>query len=104
MNNYIPYISGFTDFCKYHSNGEPIYFVRGRLYAGFDMLVRVDCKYNFTLPTSRREVERAIVENLYMFDVEETQDFYFPNTNMFSKSNEIRNIKGYVLKLKKKYN
>ena len=98
-----PNISGFADFCSYHANGEPIYFVNGRLYAGFDMLIMIECRYNFLFPESRRETERAIKENIYMFDIEETNSFYYPNDNMFSGDNSIREIKGQVLTLKEKY-
>lgn len=103
MKKYIPNISGFVDFCEYHANGEPIYFVNGRLYAGFDMLIRIDYKYNFLFEDSKRNIEKEITENMYMFDIEETYDFYYPNTNMFSMSNAENNIKGYILRLKKKY-
>lgn len=103
MSKYIPNISGFVDFCEYHANGEPIYISGGNLYADFDMLKRLDCKYNFVFANSRQEIEKAIADNMYMFDVEETQQFYYPNSNMFSMSNAERNIKGFVLRLKKKY-
>ena len=103
MKKYIPNISGFVDFCEYHANGEPIYFVNGQLYAGFDMLIRIDYKYNFLFEDSKRNIEKAITENMYMFNIEETHDFYYPNDNMFSMSNAENNIKGYILRLKKKY-
>lgn len=91
-----PNISGFVDFCSYHSNGEPIYFVNGKLYAGFDMLTMIECRYNFVFPES-------ILENMYMFDVEETNKFYYPNDNMFSANNSIKGVKGQILVLKEKY-
>ena len=100
---YVPNISGFADFCYYHANGEPIYFVNGKLYAGFDMLVRIDYKYNFTDASVKAEVEKAIIENDYMFDIEETHNFYYPNDNMFSMSNAENNIHGFVLTLRDKY-
>lgn len=100
---YIPNISGFVDFCSYHTNGEPIYFVNGRLYAGFDMLCRIDYKYNFTSVKAQAETEKAIMENMYMFDVEETDKFYYPNDNMFSMSNAQKHIKGQILTLKENY-
>lgn len=103
MKKYIPNISGFTDFCCYHANGEPIYFVNGRLYASSDMLVRIDYKYNFTNKNTKAEIEKAITENMYMFDVRETNGFYYPNDNMFSMSNAEKNIHGQILTLKKKY-
>lgn len=103
MKNYIPNISGFVDFCEYHADGEPIYFVNGKLYAGYDMLVRIDCKYNFFFEESKSETEKAILQNMYMFDVRENNNFYYPNDNMFSGDNSIRGIKGQILTLKKKY-
>lgn len=103
MKKYTPNISGFVDFCEYHANGEPIYYAGGHIYASFDMAVRLDCKYNFLFRGSVCEIEKGIASNMYMFDVEETDDFYYPNTNMFSMSNAENNIKGYILRLKKKY-
>lgn len=99
---YIPNIGSFADFCSYHANGQPIYFVDGRLYAGFDMLGRLDI-YRFTDMKTRAQVEKAISENMHMFDVEEVNSFYYPNDNMFSRDNSKRHIKGYVLYLKDQY-
>ena len=98
-----PNISGFIDFCSYHAKGEPIYFVNGKLYAGFDMLADIECKYNFYPPKSRAETEKAIRENMYMFDIEESSSFYYPNDNMFSGNNSMRRIKGLILTLKEQY-
>lgn len=103
MDGYIPNISGFVDFCSYHANGKPIYFVNGRLYADYNMLVRIDYGYNFTDKKARAETEKAITDNIYMFDAEDTKAFYYPNDNMFSGDNSIRGIKGQILTLKKKY-
>lgn len=103
VDSNIPNISGFVDFCSYHSKGYPIYFVNGHLYAGFDMLASIEYRYNFVLKNSQKEIEKAIMENMYMFDVTETDKFFYPNDNMFSSDNSIRNIKGQVLVLKKKY-
>ena len=103
VDSNIPNISGFVDFCSYHSQGYPIYFVNGHLYAGFDMLASIEYRYNFVLKNSQKEIEKAIMENMYMFDVTETDKFFYPNDNMFSGDNSIRNIRGQVLVLKKKY-
>lgn len=100
---YIPNISGFVDFCCYHSDGNPIYLVNGQLYADFDMLVSIGYRYNFLFENSKREIEKAISDNMYMFDIEETDKFFYPNDNMFSMDNSIRNIKGNILTLKRKY-
>ena len=100
---YKPNISGFADFCSHHADRSPIYFVNGKLYANFNMLVMIECKYNFLFPESKRETEKAIVENMYMFDIEETNRFYYPNDNMFSSDNSIRGIKGQILTLERKY-
>ena len=102
MENYKPNISGFADFCEYHANGEPIFIVNGKLRNGFDLLVDATHKYCFWFDCCA-EIERAINENLYMFDIKETDNFYYPNDNMFSGSNSIKGIKGYVLTLKRKY-
>lgn len=101
--SYKPNISGFVDFCSYHTNGEPIYFVDGHLYNGFDMLVSAHYRYNFLFASSLREVEKAIEKNWYMFDVEESNAFYYPNDNMFSGDNSQHHIPGYILRLKRKY-
>lgn len=99
----VPNISGFVDFCSYHAKGEPIYFVNGKLYAGFDMLAMIECRYNFLSPKSREETEKAIMENMYMFDVEALSSFYYPNDNMFLGDNSMRKIKGLILTLKEQY-
>jgi hypothetical protein len=99
---YLPNIAGFADFCEYHANGRPIYLVNGQLRYGYDLLCDIHYKYNFWFDC-QAEIEKAIAENMYMFDVKETNEFYYPNDNMFSGDNSIRNIKGLVLTLKKKY-
>lgn len=103
MKDYIPNISGFADFCKYHSDGSPIFWVNNRLHAGLDMLQRLDTRYNFIFPDTRVKIEEAIQRNLYMFDFEPTRGFYYPNDNMFSGNNSESYIKGYILTLNKKY-
>ena len=103
LRGYIPNISGFVDFCSYHANGAPIYFVNGRLYTGFDMLCRIDYKYNFTNIKAQAEKEKAIIENMYMFYVDETDKLFYTNDNMFSMSNAQKHIKGQILTLKEKY-
>ena len=100
---YIPYISGFTDFIEYHSNGSPIYMVDHHLYAGLDMLTDISTRYNFTFANSKRQIEKAIKENIYMFNVIPTDEFYYPNDNMFSGDNSQYGIKGYILTVKDKY-
>lgn len=102
MKNYIPNISGFADFCEYHADGKPIYIVDGKLRHSLCLLSDIRYKYNF-LFDCKAEIEKTIVENMHMFDVEETKGFYYPNDNMFSGNNAIRNIKGQILTLKKKY-
>lgn len=67
------------------------------------MLASIEYRYNFVLKNSQKEIEKAIMENMYMFDVTETDKFFYPNDNMFSSDNSIRNIRGQVLVLKKKY-
>lgn len=65
------------------------------------MLVSIKYKYNFTNTKVKTEVEHAIQKNLYMFDILNTNAFYYPNNNMFSMSNAEKNIKGQILTLKK---
>lgn len=101
---YVPMISGFTDFCCFHSStDEPIYLVNGKLYASSDLLVGIEHKYNFTDEKTKSEVEKTIQENLYMFDIKESNGFYYPNDNMFSANNAEKNISGQILTLKEKY-
>ena len=102
-NNYKPNISGFVDFCEYHQNGEPIFFVNGRLYASYDMMVRLDTRYNFIFEDTKENIEKAIKTNFYMFNALSTNAFYYPNDNMFSHPCPIERIDGYVLTLKRKY-
>lgn len=103
MNRYVPNISGFVDFCEYCMDGKPIYFVSRHLFAGFDMLCDLRYYFNFIFPNTKKEIENAIQENLYMFDIFETNAFYYPNDNMFSGDNSEYGINGYVLKIKEKY-
>lgn len=106
-NEYIPYISGFSDFCEYHADGKPIYIshdrLSNRLVAGFDLASSISSRYIFTTPFTQMEIERAIFANMYMFDVEESNLFYYPNTNMFSHSNAVTGLHGFILRLKGKY-
>ena len=96
-------VSGFSDFCSYYASGEEFYFVDGRLKPSLDLLTSDSyLPFNFWFDC-KKEIEEAIKENLYMFDIKETNSFYYPNDNMFSRSNAEYNIKGYILKLKKKY-
>ena len=103
MSKYIPNISGFVDFIEYHGKGKQIYMVNNHLYAGLDMLTDLRTCYNFTFANSQRQIEKAIQENMYMFDVMEIDDFYYPNDNMFSGDNSQYGIKGYILTIKDKY-
>lgn len=96
-------ISGFVDFHIYHKDGSPIYLYGGKLVAGYDLAVRIGTKYKFLSRNTQEQVEQAIQENLYMFDVVESNKFYYPNTNMFSMSNAVQGLKGSVLTLKEKY-
>lgn len=103
MKHYIPNISGFADFCAAHGKGEPIYLVNGKLVADYCLEYPLSSKYNLLFNDSKKEIEKAIAQNLYMFNIKETNNFYYPNTNMFSHSNAIDNISGLVLILKNKY-
>ena len=103
MSKYIQNISGFVDFIQYHGTGKPIYMVDGHLYVGLDMLTDLRTCYNFTFVNSKRQIEKAIQENMYMFDVMEVDDFYYPNDNMFSGDNSQHRIKGCILTIKDKY-
>ena len=100
--NYIPNISGFADFISWHGNGKPIYLVNGHLVPDFCLECNINYFFNFWFDC-KEEIEKAIQENLYMFDIKESDDFYYPNTNMFSMSNAEYGIKGLILTLKKQY-
>ena len=95
-------ISGFSDLCSVHANGEPIYIVNGQITASFDLLVCAEARYDFWF-NCKAEVEKAIQDNLYMFDIVESNEFYYPNDNMLSSSNAKHGIKGQILTLKEKY-
>ena len=100
---YIPSISGFSDFCQQHMHGEPIFLVNGKLYAEFDLLVNIKYRYHFTEHDSKQKIEQAIQQNMYLFDVRESNRFFYPNTNMFSGDCSEYGIKGQVLVIKEKY-
>ena len=102
-DKYIPMISGFNDFCFFHKSGEPIYLVDGKLQAGYDLLVDIKHRYNFTDSKVQSEVEQAIQENLYMFDITESNQFFWPNDSMFSGDSSESNILGQKLVIKPKY-
>ena len=101
---YIPNISGFVDFISYHANyNKPIYFVNGHVTAGFCLNTRLDQKYNFFSDEVVGEINEAICENMYMFDVAKTNKFYSCNDNMFSRDNSVKNIEGLLLTVKRQY-
>jgi len=103
QKTYIPNISGFSDFCQQHMRGEPIFLVDGKLYAGFDMLTDIKYRYHFTDNGVKQEIEQAIRQNMYLFDIRESSHFFYPNTNMFSGDCSEYGIKGQVLVIKEKY-
>lgn len=76
--------------------------VNGKLVNGFDLLCQIKYKYNF-LNDCQNDIERAILENLYFFDISESSSFYYSNDNMHSHSNEQRGIKGKIFQVKRKY-
>ena len=94
-------IAGFADLCEMHKD-KPIYIYNQEIVAGFDLLVDIKYRYNF-IDNCKKEIEDALRENLYMFDIERSSLFYWPNDNMHSHSNEMRGLKGYLLYLKPKY-
>ncbi|WP_299053955.1 hypothetical protein [uncultured Eubacterium sp.] len=101
---YIPNINGFADFISYHANyNKPIYFVNGHITAGFCLNTRLDQKYNFFSDEVVGEINEAICENMYMFDVAKTNKFYSCNDNMFSRDNSAKNIEGLLLTVKRQF-
>ena len=104
MENYIPNISGFTDFCCFHaSTGKSIYIVNHRIVASYDLLVDLKHRYNFTDENVHEDILDGIESNLYMFDVEKSTDFYYPRETIYHWDNSMDHIEGYVLRLKEKY-
>ena len=82
---------------------SPIYYCQGRVVGCFDLEVAIDTYYTFTNPTAYLEINQYIADNWYMFECEECDRFYCSNTNMFSLSNEVTNVRGCILRIKKKY-
>lgn len=77
--------------------------VNGTIVAGFDLFEKIENKYNFLFKESKEEIENAIKDNLYFFDIEESSQFYWPDNRMFGHHFEIRDIKGKIFRLKKEY-
>ena len=100
---YRPKISGFSDFLQFHVNGLPFYMYRGCLYAGYDLLIPAENRYHFTGPEVKQEIESAIAQNAYFFDVEKSSAFYWPNTNMFSAPCTVEHLCGEICTIKEKY-
>lgn len=63
----------------------------------------VDQKYNFFSDKVVGEINEAICENMYMFDVAKTNKFYSCNDNMFSRDNSAKNIEGLLLTVKRQF-
>ena len=49
---------------------------------------------------NKEALNKDILANKNLFDWHKTSGFYYPNTNMFSKSNEERGIKGFIVRSK----
>lgn len=103
MEKYRPIISGFVDFLQFHASGEPIYIFEGHLQSGFDLLVPVAARYQFTNESVMTEIETALRKNKYFFDVENSSGFYWPNTNMFSSPCSLEHENGKIYTIKEKY-
>jgi hypothetical protein len=98
-----PNIGGYVDLCCYLATGKELLLVNNKIVANKELNCCVESAYNFLFSDSKLECERAIQENLYMFNITESNNFYYANDNMFSGSNAQYGIKGQVLKLKEKY-
>lgn len=100
---YRPKISGFVDFMQYHANGEPIYIYHDSLHASFDLLIPLKQRYDFSGPEVQREIENAIKQNAYFFDINSSDRFFWPNTNMFGYPCSFDRERGKVMIIKDKY-
>ena len=75
----------------------------------YDLMTDVNRYYLFQGATSserwdlRSKINTYLNEHLYQFKVEDTNMFFWPNTNMFSASNEERNVPGCLLYLLDEY-
>ena len=100
-----PNISGFVDLCSCLSMGmiKEVLLINKRIVANYELNCCIESAYNFIFDDSKSDCERAIEQSLYMFDIVETDRFYYANDNMFSGNNSQRNIKGQILRLKDKY-
>lgn len=84
------------DFEKYCKNGNLIFYHNG-LRIGYDLLISFENFYRLDGVT-KKELEDWLIMNEKHFVVEESRHFYWPNDNMFSGDNSIKNVLGYVLK------
>ena len=100
-----PNISGFVDLCSCMSMGmiKEILLVNNKIVASKELNCCIESAYNFCFDDSKVDCEKAIQQSLYMFDIVESNDFYYANDNMFSGSNAQHGIKGQILTLKDKY-
>ena len=100
---YIPMILNFTDFCLFHSSGDPIYLVDGVLRVDFDLTIGVHTKYSFLEDNSKKLVENGIRDHWDMFDVDMSDSFFYQHSNLKMKNNRVSNICGYILTLKPEF-
>jgi len=97
MKNKIIVISSFADFL---SKFEQFLFCFGSIKPSLDLQVSDSYYYDFQNGYSKEQLNKDIVNNKDLFVWESTCEFYYPNTNMFSGSNEQRNIQGYFVNKK----
>jgi hypothetical protein len=86
-------------------DGSEIYMANGRICADFNLEVNSQraTGLSFEDGYSESKLSEDIRKHEYLFEKKESTSFYYPNTNMFSMSNEVRGIKGFILRLKPEY-
>lgn len=92
-------VGNFQEFLNQYQN-KPIYYCDGFVpdvcleYCVSSFITFVD---GYSLKQLNADTKNGIENGL--FEIEKTNSFYYPNTNMFSGDNSIYGIKGCILKL-----
>ena len=88
-------ISSFNDFLN---KFDMFYFCYGSIQPGFCLEVAHSYHWQFTKGYSEEQLNADILANKNLFDWKESNEFYYPNTNMFSGDNSQIGISGYVVR------
>jgi len=88
ISSFNDFLDKFDEFLFQDGSIEPTYCLEVAHYHYFE----------FIGGYTEQQLNNDIIENKNMFTWEETNEFYYPNTNMFSGDNSKKGIKGYNVK------